>query len=244
MAATTQICHSHGDGRAHYDKKITEGKTHNEALRCLNCRISDAIYVRLHAGVRQAASSANSGSGGQPGNEGALGLHLHFHCRGSTDSATTPRPRSPTAPRLRIKHSHHSGRDQEDCGIELISPAERSRHGRPARMRRLQQTCPPARLGDICERSSASSSPRRVAALAIPLHRRQRSARANAPPEDARGAAHQTKRSCKRRVSAPTACRSTSCSRIRRCRRGPAPGRRRSVWCHRKAGPPSTPAGC
>jgi len=35
MAAITQIRHKHSDGRACYDRKIGEGKTHKEALRCL-----------------------------------------------------------------------------------------------------------------------------------------------------------------------------------------------------------------
>ena len=56
MAAITQIRHRHSDSRAYYDRKITEGKTHREALRALKRRISDAIYVRLRADARQAAA--------------------------------------------------------------------------------------------------------------------------------------------------------------------------------------------
>jgi hypothetical protein len=33
MAAITQIRHKHSDGRACYDRKIAEGKTHKQALR-------------------------------------------------------------------------------------------------------------------------------------------------------------------------------------------------------------------
>jgi transposase len=33
MAAITQIRHRHSDGRAYYDKKLAEGKTHKDALR-------------------------------------------------------------------------------------------------------------------------------------------------------------------------------------------------------------------
>ena len=33
MAAITQIRHRNSDGRAYYDKKLAEGKTHKEALR-------------------------------------------------------------------------------------------------------------------------------------------------------------------------------------------------------------------
>jgi transposase len=72
MAAVTQIRHKHSDGRAYYDRKIAQGKTHKEALRCLKRRISDAIYTRLRADARAA------GPGGQPGNHSvsrAAGSH-------------------------------------------------------------------------------------------------------------------------------------------------------------------------
>ena len=72
MAAITQIRHKHSDGRAYYERKIAEGKTHKEALRCLKRRISDAIYARLRADARAA------GPGGQPGNHSvsrAAGSH-------------------------------------------------------------------------------------------------------------------------------------------------------------------------
>jgi transposase len=68
MAAITQIRHRHSGGRAYYDKKIAEGKTHKEALRCLKRRISDAIYAALRADARQARTHA-TGPGGQPGND-------------------------------------------------------------------------------------------------------------------------------------------------------------------------------
>jgi transposase len=50
------------EGRACYDKKITEGKTPEEALRCLKRRISSA-------GHGQAAPSASTGAGDKPGND-------------------------------------------------------------------------------------------------------------------------------------------------------------------------------
>jgi len=68
MAAITQIRHKHSQGRAYYDKKLTEGKTHKEALRALKRRISDAIYAALVADARQAAAGCAKGPGGQPGN--------------------------------------------------------------------------------------------------------------------------------------------------------------------------------
>jgi hypothetical protein len=78
MAAITQIRHKHSDGRAYYDRKIAEGKTHKEALRCLKRRISDAIYARLRADARHAAAASVKDPGGQPGNHSvsrAAGSH-------------------------------------------------------------------------------------------------------------------------------------------------------------------------
>jgi transposase len=71
MAAITQIRHRHSDGRAYYEKKLAEGKTHKEALRSLKRRISDAIFARLQADARQAAEASVTGPGGQPGNDSA-----------------------------------------------------------------------------------------------------------------------------------------------------------------------------
>jgi len=47
MAAVGQIRHPHSDGRAFYDRKVTEGKTNREALRALKRRVSDAVYHQL-----------------------------------------------------------------------------------------------------------------------------------------------------------------------------------------------------
>ena len=68
MAAITQIRHKHSDGRAYYEKKLAEGKTHKEALRSLKRRISDAIFGRLLADARRAgqrpARTAREGNRG------------------------------------------------------------------------------------------------------------------------------------------------------------------------------------
>ena len=61
MAAITQIRHRHSDGRAYYDKKLAEGKTHKEALRSLKRRISNAIYGGLQADARQARPTGGPG---------------------------------------------------------------------------------------------------------------------------------------------------------------------------------------
>jgi hypothetical protein len=95
MAAITQIRHAHSDGRAYYDRKIAEGKTRKEALRCLKRRISDAVFARLQADARKAtATAAAKGPGGQPGNDSdssAAGSHP------ATSSSDKPLP-SPSPP--------------------------------------------------------------------------------------------------------------------------------------------------
>jgi transposase len=104
MAAITQIRHRHSDGRTYYDRKIAEGKTHKEAIRCLKRRISDAIYARLQADARHAASYlATAGPGGQPGNgsdSSAAGSHPADQLFGQATPgpATTLRPATPPKP--------------------------------------------------------------------------------------------------------------------------------------------------
>jgi transposase len=98
MAAITQIRHRHSAGRAYYDKKVAEGKTHKEALRCLKRRISDAVFARLQADARKAATA---GPGGQPGNDSAssaAGSHPERRLFGQATPGpgTTIRP-GPTA---------------------------------------------------------------------------------------------------------------------------------------------------
>jgi transposase len=94
MAAITQIRYRHSDGRAYYDRKLAEGKTHKEALRSLKRRISDAIFARLQADARRAAAAASTeGPGGQPGSDSvasAAGSHPEHRLLGQA----TPGPES------------------------------------------------------------------------------------------------------------------------------------------------------
>jgi transposase len=61
MAAVTQIRNRHSQGRAYFEKKLTEGKTRKEALRALKRQISDAIYACLQADARRAAGAKSPG---------------------------------------------------------------------------------------------------------------------------------------------------------------------------------------
>jgi transposase len=108
MAAITQIRHAHSDGRAYYDKKIAEGKTHKEALRSLKRQISNALYARLQADARQAAPTpAVTGPGGQPGNDSdssAAGSHPAHQLFGQATPEPSPTLR-PATPAMRATPS-------------------------------------------------------------------------------------------------------------------------------------------
>ena len=103
MAAITQLRYKHSQGRAYYDKKVAEGKTHKEALRALKRRISDAIYAALVADARQAEAAGPQGPGGQPGNlseSRAAGSHPAHRLFGQATPGlvTTIRPGTTAGP--------------------------------------------------------------------------------------------------------------------------------------------------
>jgi transposase len=54
------VCQVRSDvrGRVYYRKKMAEGKTRKEALRCLKRRISDAVFKRLMADLEEHSCSA------------------------------------------------------------------------------------------------------------------------------------------------------------------------------------------
>jgi transposase len=63
MAAITQIRQPHSEGRAYFDKKLAEGKTHREALRSLKRQISDAAFARLRTDARRAPAQVRDPGG-------------------------------------------------------------------------------------------------------------------------------------------------------------------------------------
>ncbi len=142
MAAITQIRHSHSDGRAYHDKKTTEGKTHKEALGCLKRRTSDAIYARLQADVRQAAGSANAGSGGQPENDSdssATGSHPGHQPFGQA----TPSPAPPYDPPPQPSEPRHQHRHRRKPAKPLTTKAKSAvDHGRRRGQLRAERVPP------------------------------------------------------------------------------------------------------
>jgi transposase len=53
---------SHPQGRAYYQRKRSEGKSHKEAMRCLKRRLSDQVYRQLISDKRKADPGGHSGA--------------------------------------------------------------------------------------------------------------------------------------------------------------------------------------
>jgi transposase len=67
IAAVTQI-RLDTEGRAYYRRKIADGKTPMEAMRCLKRRVSDVVYRQLVADAQRAVSTTSPGDvGTSPG---------------------------------------------------------------------------------------------------------------------------------------------------------------------------------
>jgi transposase len=65
IVALTQVRMRASTGRGYYDRKISEGKTHNEAMRCLKRRLADHVWRIMTADERDPRATA--GPGGQSG---------------------------------------------------------------------------------------------------------------------------------------------------------------------------------
>ena len=94
MAAVTQVAHRHSEGRAYYDRKLKEGKTNKEALRCLKRRISDAIFAHLVADAKRKAEAVKRAREGKGGTALSPAWPAHTPSAGSSDKPL-PGPRRP-----------------------------------------------------------------------------------------------------------------------------------------------------
>ena len=88
IAATTQLRHD-TEGRAYYRRKLAAGKTKAETMRCLKCRISDALYRQLVADAKAARRPTWTRV-----REGTAGRHFN-----------PARPAYTRTPALRISHN-------------------------------------------------------------------------------------------------------------------------------------------
>jgi transposase len=100
IAATTQI-RLDTEGRRYYRRKLAQGKTRMEAMRCLKRKISDAVYRQLLADARAAATTSDEADpGGHSGatlTSSAVDLPPHI----DTSDQPLPGPARPTLPGAR-----------------------------------------------------------------------------------------------------------------------------------------------
>jgi transposase len=96
IAAATQV-RLDTEGRAYYLRKLAEGKTRMEAMRCLKRRISDAVYRQLCADAR----AVGTGPGGHCGvslTSSAADLPPHIDTSDQPLPGPTPRRYPPSRP--------------------------------------------------------------------------------------------------------------------------------------------------
>ena len=89
IAAATQA-RLDTEGRVYYRRKLAEGKTRMEAMRCLNRRISDAVYRQLLADAQAAAIAAENQQADQSPTE--VGTGPGGHCGASKESSAVNLP--------------------------------------------------------------------------------------------------------------------------------------------------------
>jgi transposase len=63
IMAVVQLRHRGSEGRAYYERKVADGKTPMEAMRCLKRRLSDVVYRQMIADMR----TGRTGPGGHSG---------------------------------------------------------------------------------------------------------------------------------------------------------------------------------
>jgi transposase len=67
--ATVQLRNA-TDGRVYFDRKKADGKSSNQAMRCLKRRLSDAVYrVMVDDLAKTTSTAARTDPGGRPGND-------------------------------------------------------------------------------------------------------------------------------------------------------------------------------
>ena len=76
------------EGRAYYDRKVADGKSPNEAMRCLKRRLSDIVYRALLDDYVTAKATGPGGHRGATLKSSAAGSHPHT----STSDKSLPGP--------------------------------------------------------------------------------------------------------------------------------------------------------
>ena len=104
IAAIVQIRHDTA-GRAYYRRRLGDGKTPMEALRCLKRRLSDAVYRQLVADARAGNRASPGGHSGASSQSSAADLSTPVI--GSSDQPL-PGPAHPTLPATPVPANPHA----------------------------------------------------------------------------------------------------------------------------------------
>ena len=110
IAATTQI-RLDTEGRAYYRRKLADGKTRMEAMRCLKRRISDAVYRQLVADAQVAPCRSDDGRETGPGG----------HCGATQESSAVDLP-----PHIDTSDQPLPGPADTDATTGLTAPEDAS----------------------------------------------------------------------------------------------------------------------
>jgi transposase len=89
MAAISQLRQPHSEGRAYFERKVTEGKTNREAIRALKRHVSNVIYRRLLATL---AALATSGPGRTHGNDSTASVTGSTSLKTGSSAKSLPDP--------------------------------------------------------------------------------------------------------------------------------------------------------
>jgi transposase len=116
IAAATQI-RLDTEGRDYYRRKLADGKTRMEAMRCLKRRISDALYRQLLADARRAAPiDARGPSEADPGGHcGATHQSSAVDLPPHIDTSDQPLP-GPAATTLQPRPGRRKSADKQPLG--------------------------------------------------------------------------------------------------------------------------------
>lgn len=119
IVALTQVRMRASIGRAYYDRKIAEGKTHNEAMRCLKRRLADHVWRTMITDERRHAEAASPG--------GHSGATLTSGAAGSTPITSSSEK---SLPGLADNHPTTSDAVERGWGRTRATAPHRRRRGR------------------------------------------------------------------------------------------------------------------
>ena len=119
--------------RSYYRRKLVQGKTRPEAMRCLKRRISDAVYRQLLAAARRAATAAAADPKVRI-REGTAGRHL-YPARPTLTRSSTLRISHFPDPHPRRYAPHQTRRPDDDPSTPPVDnrgePDRRTSMARP-----------------------------------------------------------------------------------------------------------------